>query len=139
AGLRRRGWVPWLAAGVAAAAAVLVALWWQGDAAIAPRAPLQIGDHVAILAAPGTAYRVVRSDAAGTEIAVEHGAVTARLWRTAQPYRLPLSGGGAPPAAGGPGYSPAGRAGRAAARAGAGARGGPPPAGPPPPPPPHAR
>src|SRR4051812_32120613 len=87
-----RRWVPWLAAGVAATAAVLVALWWRGAAA--PGTPVQIGDQVAILAAPGTAYRVVRSDAAGTEIAVERGAVTARLWHTARPHRLVLSGGG---------------------------------------------
>jgi hypothetical protein len=97
-----RRWVPWLAAGVAAAAAMLVALWWRGDAAIAP---VQIGDQVAILAAPGTAYRVVRSDAAGTEIAVERGAVTARLWPTARLHRLVLSGGGITAAAVGTVYS----------------------------------
>jgi hypothetical protein len=97
-----RRWVPWLAGGLAAAAAVLVVLWWRGGAAIAP---VQIGNQVAILAAPGTAYRVVRSDPAGTEIAVEHGAVTARLWRIAQPHRLVLSGGGVTAAAVGTVYS----------------------------------
>jgi hypothetical protein len=100
-----RRWVPWLVAGVAAAAAVLVVLWWRGDAAIAPATPVQIGNQVAVLAAPGTAYRVVRSDPAATEIAVEHGAVTARLWRTAQPHRLVLSGGGVTAAAVGTVYS----------------------------------
>lgn len=88
-------WGPWLAAGFAAAVVALVVMRWRGDAAIEPRTPVRIGDHVAILAAPETEYRVVRSDAAGTEIAVEHGAVTARLWPTEQPHRLVLSGGGA--------------------------------------------
>lgn len=100
-----RRWVPWLAAGAAAAAAVLAVLWWRGDAAIDPGAPVQIGDRVAIIAAPGTGYRVVRSDAAGAEIAIDHGAVTARLWRTAQPYRLALSGGGVTATAVGTVYS----------------------------------
>jgi len=55
---------------------------------------LVLGDHVAVVAAPETVYRVVRADAAGTELAIDRGIVTARLWHTEQPHRLALSGGG---------------------------------------------
>ena len=88
-----RRWVPWLAGGLAAAVALL-ALWWRGGAALERPAPVQIGDRVAIVAAPGAVYRVMRADPGGTEIAVDRGAVTARLWRSAEPHRLVLSGGG---------------------------------------------
>ncbi|MEO7733377.1 MAG: hypothetical protein ABIY55_20615, partial [Kofleriaceae bacterium] len=63
-----RRWVPWLAAGLAAAA-IVVALWPR----TASIAPVRIGDHVAIVADGSTAYRVARADADATEIAIEHG------------------------------------------------------------------
>jgi hypothetical protein len=102
---RPRRWVPWLAAGFAAAAAVVALLWLRGGAPGELGAPLPIGARVAIVAEPGTSYRVVRADADGTAIAVERGAVTARLWPGARPHHLVLSGGGIAATATGTVYS----------------------------------
>jgi len=99
--VRRR--VPWLAAGLAPV--VVLALWWRSGPALEPTAPVQIGARVAIVSAPGTLYRVVRADEGGTEIAVDRGAVTARLWRSRAPHRLVLSGGGVTATATGTVYS----------------------------------
>ncbi len=87
-----RRWVPWLAAGLAAAA-IVFALWPRSGAS-APLVPVGIGDHVAIVAEPETIYRVARAEADATELAVERGAVTARLWRSDRPHRLALRGAG---------------------------------------------
>lgn len=100
-----RRWVPWLAAGFAIAAAVIAVLRWPSSTPSVADMPVRIGERVAIVAAPETAYRVVRADAEGTEIAVERGAVTARLWRRETPHRLILSGGGVTATATGTVYS----------------------------------
>lgn len=92
----------WLAFGVAVAAAATVVLVWPRGAA---RAPLFVGDRVAVVAAPDTAYRVVQASAGETEIAVEHGAVTARLWHGEAPHHLVLRGGGVTATATGTIYS----------------------------------
>jgi hypothetical protein len=96
-------WPLWLGAGALAAAAIaLVWLWPPSTPASAPRfaapaaalRPLQVGARVAIVAAPGTAYRIDRAAADATRIVVEQGAVTARLWPADEPHRLTLSGAG---------------------------------------------
>lgn len=100
-----RRWLPWLAAGVAAAAVVVLAVLWWSSSQAAPWVPVRIGDRVAIVADPATAYRVVRADAGETAIAIERGAVTARLWPGARPHRLTLSGLGLTATATGTVYS----------------------------------
>jgi hypothetical protein len=97
-------WVPWLAAGLAAAATIALALWWRAGALERP-GPVVLGDRVAIMAAAGTVYRVIRAEAGDTELAVERGAVTARLWPSGAPHRLALSGGGVTATATGTVYS----------------------------------
>jgi hypothetical protein len=90
-----RRWVAWLTTGGAAVvAAVVVALWIAGRAPSETLTPVRIGDRVAIIAAPASVYRVVRADPGATEIAIDRGTVTARLWRTDRPHRLTLAGGG---------------------------------------------
>jgi hypothetical protein len=86
--------VPWFAAACVVAAALAVALWPRGEAPREAVAPVWLGERVALVAEPATAYRVVHADAATTEIAVERGAVTVRLWHATAPHRLALSGGG---------------------------------------------
>jgi hypothetical protein len=95
---RPRRWVPWLAAGLAAAAAVAALLLWgkgrdrgpgQPGEAIALRA---LSNRVTIVAEPDTVYRVERAGSESTKVVVERGTVTARLWHGA-PHRLELSGG----------------------------------------------
>jgi hypothetical protein len=98
-----RRWLPWLVAGAAAAAAVAFALWPRGtqtiEIAVRPvhvdvaAAPIAIGERVAIVVEPGTAFRVLRADHDETRIAVDRGAVTARLFHGAA-HRLSLEGGG---------------------------------------------
>src|SRR5262245_51428020 len=69
-----RRWVPWLLPAVAILAFVVVLLNLHQNSAhppLAPRLPVLIGDRVAIVAAPSTAYRVVRADRDSSEIAVE--------------------------------------------------------------------
>jgi hypothetical protein len=105
---RPRRWVPWLAPAVAVLAFVVVLLHLAQNSGLPPpaqRLPVLIGDRVAIVAAPGTAYRVVRADRDSSEIAVERGTITARLWRGAQPHRLVLAGGGVTATATGTVYS----------------------------------
>src|SRR5262245_23253158 len=83
---RRRWWL----SGVSAAAAC--ALWVAAMPCRRPGpaapAALQVGERVAIVAEPGTRYRIVGATSAATEIAVERGAVTARLWPGAARHRL---------------------------------------------------
>ena len=91
-----RAWLPWLAGGLAlAAVAVLAIVATRGPA---PRplaaAPVQVGDRVAIVAEPGTSYRVVAATESETRIAIEHGTITARLWHGARAHQLSLEGGG---------------------------------------------
>jgi len=89
---RPRRWLPWLAAGLAAAAAAIVLWSWRE-----PPRPLgevvAISDRVTVVADPDTVYRVAHSGADDTTITVERGAVTARLWPGAPPHRLALAGG----------------------------------------------
>lgn len=88
-----RRW-PWLLLPVFAGALVLV-LWRAGDRAPSSAdLPVQIGDRVAIVAAPETQYRVLSAERDETTIAVDRGAVTARLWPGARRHRLRLVGGG---------------------------------------------
>jgi hypothetical protein len=89
-------WLPWLALGTAAAAAIVIALVMRPapPAAVIAVEPLQISDRVAILAAPGTAYRIVAASETETRIAVDRGSITARLWHGATPHHLALEGGG---------------------------------------------
>lgn len=92
----------WLVPGIAAAAvaAIAIAIVWPRaagpnvPAAAVASAPVRVGDRVAIVADPGTEYRVVAATADETRIAIERGAVTARLWHGAAPHRLSLEGGG---------------------------------------------
>jgi hypothetical protein len=101
-----RRWSSWLVPAVAAAAAVAVVVLWLGQSApVAARLPIQIGDRVAIVAASGTAYRVVHADRDASEIAIERGTVTARLWPGRTPHRLVLAGGGVTATATGTIYS----------------------------------
>jgi hypothetical protein len=100
-----RRWLPWLVAGATAAAAVVAIVVWPHDTqtieiAVRPvhvdapaAAPIAIGERVAIVVEPGTSFRVIRADAGETRIAVERGAVTARLFHGAA-HRLALEGGG---------------------------------------------
>jgi hypothetical protein len=86
--------LPWLAAGFAiAAAAVLLVVVLRPRVAADPSA-IRIGDRVAIVAEPSTQYRVIAADAEHTEVVVDRGTVTARLWPGAHPHRLALRGGG---------------------------------------------
>ena len=90
----RRTWIPWLATGLATAAAIVVfALWSRATPAMLAM-PVQVGDRVTIIAEPGTSYRVVAASDAETRIAVDRGAVTARLWHGSTPHHLALEGGG---------------------------------------------
>src|SRR6185436_16421904 len=63
-----RRWVPWLAAGLAAAAIAIavVRLAGRAEVAVAAVAPVQVGDRVTIVAEPAAAYRLVRAGADDT-------------------------------------------------------------------------
>jgi len=89
----RRTWPLWAAGGLAMAAAAVMIFTIARPAEVAPTT-VRIGDRVAIVAEPGTEYRVVEATAGTTTIEVEHGAVTARLWPGAAPHHLVLAGGG---------------------------------------------
>jgi hypothetical protein len=101
-----RRWLGWLA-GAAAATAVAAALAMVvARRAGAPDvAPIRIGDRVALVAEPGTAYRIVRAGGDDTAIEIARGAVTARLWPGTRPHRLALQGGGVVATATGTVYS----------------------------------
>jgi hypothetical protein len=98
-------WLPWLVTAATAAAAVIAIALWPHDTqrieiAVRPvhvdlpaTPPIAIGDRVAIVVEPGTAFRVIRAAGDETRIAVDHGVVTARLFHGA-PHRLTLEGGG---------------------------------------------
>jgi len=91
----RPRWVPWLAAtGLAAAAVVLVLVLARPPTqqTMEATAPMRIGDRVALIVAPGTSYRIGIAEAARTEIIVERGAITARLWPGSPPHALTLRG-----------------------------------------------
>jgi hypothetical protein len=88
---------------VAAAAAVIAIIFVRGPAdespsqppAVAARVePVAIGERVAIVAAPGTEYRIVAATAERTRIVVIHGTVTARLGHGGAAHQLALEGGG---------------------------------------------
>ena len=92
----RRSRVPWFAAGfgLAAAAAVILLLVLRPAEHTAGDAGLRLGERVAIIAEPNTQYRVLAADHDRTDVLVERGTVTARLWPGAQPHRLALRGDG---------------------------------------------
>jgi hypothetical protein len=87
---------PWFGFALAAAAAavlLVLVLRPHGGATTAPGA-IRIGERVAIIAEPNTSYRVLAADVDRTEVFVERGTVTARLWPGEQPHRLALRGEG---------------------------------------------
>lgn len=80
--------------GLAAAAALLLWVAWPRAERGADRAaPVRLGDRVAIVAEPGTHYAVEVATDERTELVIERGAVTARLWPGAATHRLALHGG----------------------------------------------
>lgn len=97
---------PWWRAGLlvfAGAAAAVAGLWLWWRATPPPIVPL--GDRVALIAEPGAQYRVVATDRGHTEVLVESGTVTARLWKGQGHHALALRGGGVIAAATGTIYS----------------------------------
>ncbi len=92
----RRSWLPWFAGGfaLAAAAAVILVVVLRTPPAPVAAGAMGIGDRVAVIAAPDTQYRVVAAGDDRTELLVDHGMVTARLWPGARPHRLVLRGAG---------------------------------------------
>ena len=88
----RRSRVPWFAGGfaLAAAAAVIALLLLRPDRAAPEASALRIGERVAIIAEPNTRYRVLAAETDRTELFVERGTITARLWPGAAPHRLAL-------------------------------------------------
>jgi hypothetical protein len=96
-----RPWRAWLAGGAfgaalaaAAAIVIIVARPGSGTAPAGAGAPVQVGDRVAIATAPGTAYRIAVADVGRTEIVVDRGELTARLYPGSAAHRLVLRGGG---------------------------------------------
>ncbi|HSR97472.1 MAG TPA: hypothetical protein VLM79_10500 [Kofleriaceae bacterium] len=94
--LRRPSWL----APTLAIAAVVVVVSLAAGLLLTPRgqppplAAVRIGERVAIVAEPGTVYRIVRASGDETAIEVERGEVTARLWPGTHAHRLTLQGGG---------------------------------------------
>ena len=89
-----RRWPPFvLGAGASAAIAALVVwlVWPRPPGAIDP---VRVGDRVAIVAQPGTAYRVAHTGEERTEIEIDSGVVTARLWPGERGHELVLRGSG---------------------------------------------
>jgi hypothetical protein len=87
-----RAWRWWLGGAFAFAAAALLLLL-LGRRGGDPAQPMRIGERVAVVAATGARYRVVAADAAHTQILVENGTLTARLFPGAAPHELLLVGG----------------------------------------------
>jgi len=85
-------WLPF-GAGLAVAAAAAAMIVWLIRTPPPEQSPVSIGDRVAIVSEPGTRYRVATASHEATEIVVDRGAVTARLWPGAQPHELALRGG----------------------------------------------
>jgi len=85
-------WLPF-GAGLAVAGAAAAMIVWMLRTPPASPTPVSIGDRVAIVSEPGTRYRVASASNTATEIVVDRGAVTARLWPGAQPHELALRGG----------------------------------------------
>jgi hypothetical protein len=100
-----RRWPAWLAVAAAGAVAVALAVMVVRGDGSPDIAPIRIGDRVALVAEPGTSYRIVRASGDDTAIEVERGAVTARLWQGARPHHLTLQGGGVVATANGTVYS----------------------------------
>lgn len=97
---------PWWRAGLLVATGALVAtaalwLWWRAT----PPPIIPLGDRVALIAEPGAQYRVLATDRGHTEVLVESGTVTARLWKGQGRHALALRGGGVIAAATGTIYS----------------------------------
>ena len=89
----QRRWPAFLV-GFAAAATIAIAIWLVHAPSTTTESPTQIGDRVAILAAPGSQYVVAAIDASHTEISIERGAVTARVFPGASAHSVVLRGGG---------------------------------------------
>jgi hypothetical protein len=85
-------WLPF-GAGLAVAAAAAAMIVWLVRTPPAESPPISIGDRVAIVSEPGTHYRVATASSTATEIVVDRGAVTARLWPGGAPHELALRGG----------------------------------------------
>jgi hypothetical protein len=101
----RKSWLPWLAFGLGlAGAAAAIALWLRPRPTPASNV-LDVGDRVAIVVEPGTDYRIAMTDASRTEIEVDRGTVTARLWPGATEHHLVLRGGNLEAAAKGTVYA----------------------------------
>jgi hypothetical protein len=90
---RQRRWPAFLV-GFAAAATIAIVIWLVHAPSSATESPTQIGDRVAILAAPGSQYVVAAIDTSHTEISIERGAVTARVFPGASAHSVVLRGGG---------------------------------------------
>jgi len=87
-------WLPFSAGLAVAAAAAALAIWmWRTPATTPLLGAVQVGDRVAIVSEPGTQYRIAATTRDATEIVVERGAVTARLWPGTQRHQLALRGG----------------------------------------------
>lgn len=85
-------WLPF-GAGLAVAAAAAAMIVWLVRTPPAEPQPISIGDRVTIVSEPGTHYRVATASHDATEIVVERGAVTARLWPGSERHELALRGG----------------------------------------------
>lgn len=100
---RRPAWPRWLTGGVLGAAAATAVAVVVLDAPAEPgpatraaveSAPVRVGERVALAATAGTVYRVAVAEPARTEIVVERGEITARLWPGTASHHLALLGGG---------------------------------------------
>jgi hypothetical protein len=90
---RQRRWPAFLV-GFAAAATIAIVIWLVHAPSRGTESPTQIGDRVAILAARGSRYVVAAIDTSHTEISIERGAVTARVFPGASAHSVVLRGGG---------------------------------------------
>ncbi len=77
-----------------AAVATIILIVRTPSRAVQSDDPIQLGERVAVLSEPGTSYRVMQTDAARTEVVVDRGTVTARLFQGVASHELALSGGG---------------------------------------------
>jgi hypothetical protein len=98
---------PWfvLGFGFAAAAAAIAVVVLLPPRTAREISAVRIGERVAIVAEPNTQYRVLASEGERTELFVERGTITARLWPGARPHHLALRADGVEAVATGTVYS----------------------------------